>query len=131
LRFTRSKSTKGNALPSHASLQIIFNHDLKLADLLRHNSFSGQHTVARSPPVVDVNMRPAPGPYPRDITESDVVRILSFVQKASGQLKADYISLGVAALSSLLNIPAQNLAQSIRERRTLEFTLLACHICID
>jgi predicted P-loop ATPase len=75
------KTSKGSILATQSNLKIIFRNDPMIFEIFQINQFSGEMITTRPPPVTDKSIPFAPGPYPRQSTEPDAIRILAYVQR--------------------------------------------------
>lgn len=71
---------------------LVLGHDDEVAGLLAYDEFAYRAVVTRPPPPPYLGARPAPGPYPRPVGDSDVTLIQSYVQRTYSMR----ISLAVA-----------------------------------
>lgn len=81
LRGKLDKTEDGGVRATHSNLLLILKYDPLLRGLFRLDAFSGRHLISRPVPVLDKDLPPAPGPYPRQWDAGDVTRVLAYVQK--------------------------------------------------
>lgn len=80
LRDSLAKNENGGVYGTHANLALILAGDPRLQGIVRRNEFAASIALSRPMPSL-AGHRPAPGPYPRDMTEEDTITLLAYCQK--------------------------------------------------
>lgn len=80
IRNKLARNDNGAVYPVHSNLVTILRLDPRLTGLVVRDEFALRDIVTRAPPEVTDDIEPLPGPYPRPLTEGDVVAVLVYLQ---------------------------------------------------